>query len=355
MNQKYFYTDSPIFGLDIGTSSIKVMQIGPKNVKLKKRSIIGHGAIKYDKSSVDKDGVLKQPETIAKAINELFNKNIVGAINTRRVALSVPVAKTYNKVLNLPLMPLKALPEAVKFESEQYIPASIDDLYIDYNITKKDNKGYELFVSAAPKKIIDSYLVVMELLGLETVGVETTINASSRLVSQAEHTDVPTILIDFGSKSVDITIYDQQLVVTGTVTGGGDNFTQLIAKNLDVNEQIANTIKNKYGLLVSKKQQEILKALEPILELIVKEIKKMVRYYEDRTSTGHKIDQIITMGGGANLPGLSEYLTNALRLPTRMCNPWNNLNFDKLQPPNETEKTMYITVAGLALINPKDI
>ena len=82
----------------------------------------------------------------------------------------------------------------------------------------------------------------------------------------------------------------------------------------------------------------------------------MVRYYEDRdNASDRKIGQVITLGGGANLPGLSEYLTDKLRLPARMCNPWTNIDFGKLQPPNDIEKTMYITAAGLSLIDTKEI
>ena len=80
----------------------------------------------------------------------------------------------------------------------------------------------------------------------------------------------------------------------------------------------------------------------------------MIRYYEERSTTDRKISQIVTMGGGANMPGLSEYLTNSLRLPARMCDPWQNLSFNGLQLPNTSEKTMYITSTGLAMINPKE-
>jgi Tfp pilus assembly PilM family ATPase len=165
-------------------------------------------------------------------------------------------------------------------------------------------------------------------------------------------------LVDFGSLSVDITIFDKQLIVTGTVPGGGDTFTDLIAKKLDVSKQVAYTIKTKYGLGVSKKQKDIQEALDPILSSLIKEVKKMIRYYSERDESENserKIGQVITMGGGANLPGLSEYLTSELRLPARMCSPWANLDFGKLQPPSEIEKTMYITAAGLALIDPKEI
>lgn len=81
----------------------------------------------------------------------------------------------------------------------------------------------------------------------------------------------------------------------------------------------------------------------------------MVRYYQERSTSEGKIHQIVTMGGGANMPGLSEHLTNALRIPVRMCDPWQQLDFDGLQLPNSTEKSMYVTVAGLALMNPKEI
>lgn len=185
--------------------------------------------------------------------------------------------------------------------------------------------------------------------------METTIGSASRLFVQAEPSDMPTVLIDLGSLSSDITIYDKALIVTGTVPGGGDNFTETIAKSLSVTHQEAHVIKTKYGLGFSKKQAEITIALTPILDQLVKEIRRMIRYYEERTSAEGKIRQVVTMGGGANMPGLSEYLTDTLRLPVRMCDPWQHIDFAGLQPPNSIEKSMYVTVAGLALINPREI
>lgn len=351
MNIGLFYKDRPVFGLDLGSSSIKVMQIVNQP---KYPVIVGYGTNSYD-SSATKDGVIEKPKLLAKATKELFEKNLIGDIDTKRVNLSVPVARTYSRVMTLPNMDKKDLDEAVRTEAEQYIPVAIQELYIDYNITAVKKDSFELLVVAVPKKIIDSYLVYTDLLGLETAVIEPTINASSRLVASSPRNNIPTLLIDFGSMSVDITIYDQQMIVTGTVMGGGENFTDLIRKRLDVSKQVAQTIKTKYGLGVSKKQHEIEEALKPILNSLSKEIKKMLRYYNDRMDGKKEIEQIITMGGGANMPGLSEFLTSNLRMSTRMYDPWLNLKFNKLQPPNDVEKSMYVTAAGLALINHKEI
>lgn len=351
MSNTLFYQDKPIFGLDIGFSSLKVMQTELDN---KHRKVTGYGVIGFKPGGV-KDGVIVDPEAMAKVAYELFDKHLVGDITTRRVALAVPAARTFTRAVTLPKLNDKDLAEAVKLETEQYVPAPLDELYLDYNVINQLEKEQELLVVAVSKKIVDSYVQLTQLLGLEAVAIETTIGAASRLFVQAEQSDIPTVLIDLGSLSSDITIYDKALIVTGTVPGGGDSFTVAIQNKLKVTHDEAHVIKTKYGLGLSKKQGEITEVLTPILERMIKEVRRMIRYYEERSGTNRKIGQVVTMGGGANMPGLSEYMTNLLRIPVRMCDPWQNMNFNGLQPPNNIEKSMYVTVSGLALTEPKEI
>ncbi|CAN5710217.1 type IV pilus assembly protein PilM [soil metagenome] len=351
-NNTKFYYDKPVFGIDIGFNSIKVMQTKSGG---KKHKVLGYGVTTFAKSAME-EGLIADPEVIASAIHELFEKNLVGTISSKRVAVAIPASKTFNRTIRFPKMDKKKeLDEAVRYEAEQYIPVPFDDLYMDYSIVSQTDKETEVLATAVPKRIVDSCVTTMRLLGLEPIAMETTINASGRLFLQAEQSDEPTILIDFGSVSVDITIFDKTLVVTGTVAGGGDNFSNLIAKKLNVSHDEAHIIKTKYGLGVSKKQAEITEALQPILDQLIKEIKRMIRYYEERKNVEDKIGQVVTLGGGANMPGLSEHMTNLLRLPVRMCDPWQHLDFGRLQPPNNVEKSMYVTVAGLALMNPQEI
>jgi type IV pilus assembly protein PilM len=351
MDTGNFYIDKPVFGLDVGFGSIKVMQITEVN---NKKLITGYGIVDFDPKSI-KDGVIIDPESLAKATKNLFEKGIIGEINTRRASIAIPVARTYNRAMSLPKMNAKDLDNAVILEAEQYIPVPSEDLYIDYIITSEKPDGVELLVVAVPKTIVDSYLTYADLIGIEISAFETTIAAAARLVEHTKQDNMPTILADVGSISADITIFDKQLIVTGTVAGGSDTYTEIIAKKLDVSDQIAYTIKTKYGLNISKKQRQITEALKPMLDALTKEMRKMIRYYDDRTKGKSKIEQVLTIGGGANMPGLSEYLTNELRLPARMFNPWDSLDFGHLQQPNDIQKSMYITVAGLALIDPKEI
>lgn len=351
MNSTYFYQDKPVFGLDIGLSSLKVMQVVRDH---KRQRVAGYGVTSFS-PEVFNEGILVDPEALAKIAYDMFDKHIVGSISTARTVLAIPASKTFTRSMTLPKLKQKDLAAAVQLEAEQYIPMPIDELYVDHAVISETDKEMEVLVVAVPKKMVDSYLMLTRLLGLEVVAIETTISAAGRLFVQAEQSDVPTVLIDLGSLSTDITIYDKGLVVTGTVGGGGDSFTDLISEKLKVTKQEAHIIKTKYGLGVSKKQKEISEGLRPVLDQLVKEIRRNIRYYEERSNTDKKIGQIVTMGGGANMPGLSEYLTNTLRLPVRMCDPWQHLDFDDLQPPNNIEKSMYVTVAGLSLVSTKEI
>jgi type IV pilus assembly protein PilM len=347
-----FYKDKPVFGFDVGHSSLKLMQIEPA-VGRKKDAVIGYGAIEFKPEAV-KNGVLVDPEEIARQAYKLITKSLIGSFTTKRVAAALPVAFTFSRVVSLPPMERKDMSEAIHLEAEQSIPVSSEQLYIDYEVVRKTKEGQsEVLMVAAPKNIVDSYMQLFKLLGLEVALLETTINSVTRIVTHADKTDAPTLIIDFGSISSDLAVYDQTIRVTGTADWGGETLTQEIAKALKVNNRQAYTIKTRYGFNPGKKQNEIMKSLEPVLGRLMNEIKRMTRFYQERASDKQEIEQIIILGGGANLPGMSTYLTDKLRVSTRLVNPWQNLTFGGLQPPHKLESTLYTTAAGLSLINKK--
>lgn len=349
-----FYRDKPLFGLDIGTGSIKVMQTRLDSSHTP--TVLGYGSAIFDAKAIQ-DGEIIDPEMIAKAINSLFENHITGSISTNRVALSVSASRTYTREMQLPKMSEKELQLAVTSEAEQYIPRSLDELYLDYTINSRAEDELHIYTVAAPKKIVDSYITLAEILGLEPVLIEPTISASTRVITLDKHNDtIPSVFLDLGTRSADISIFDKYVTVTGTVQSGGQLFTERIMDKLHVTEKEAALIKTKYGLSLSKKQDQIKEAIEPLLAQMIREIRRMIRYYEERSSDGeHKIGQVITTGGGANMPGLTDYLTEKLRIPTRMFDPWQVIDYGKLQPPSYSDRALYMTVAGLSLTEPKAV
>ncbi len=347
----YFYEDKPLFGLDIGHNTIRVLQLRPGKQKPK---IIGYGEVSFDASAMDA-GVIIKPEELAKAAQKLFKHSLVGDITTNRVAISVPISRAYTRSIELPKMNEKELASAISTEVEQFIPAAAESLYIDYSSVKTDKDIWSTFIVAMPRRIIDSYITLCRLLGLEIVMVQTSSGAGAHLFSRDKQSDLPSVLVDFGSESADVTVFDKNPIVSGTVACGGEDITNHISKALGVTDREAGIIKTKYGLSYSKKQTQIIEALEPSLGTLTKEIQRSVRYYDERSNGKRKIAQIVTMGGGANMPGMADYLTNALRMPVRAFDPTNFIDFGRLQPISANDRMSYVTAAGLSLVNSKEV
>jgi type IV pilus assembly protein PilM len=353
MNNKppFFYTDKPLFGFDIGNGSLKVMQL---QTTRKGMVIVGYGTTNLDRKAFE-NGAIKDLKSVSTAIRGLFKSHLVGEITTNRIAMAIPSYRTFTRLIQLPKLTDAELREAVQLAVEQYAPRPLTDLYLDYTVTRQTADSRELFVVATPKKIVDSHLALARSLGLETVSIEPAITACARLFARDNRSKSTSVIIDIGSLTADISIYDRSILATSTVPAGGLVFTDAIKKRLNINQDEAGFIKTKYGLDTSMTQKQIREALDPALQKIMTEVRRMIRFYEERYRPENHIDQIVMLGGGANMPGLANYLTDQLKAPVRTHNhPWAIFDSGGLKPPVAADRLMYITAAGLGLLNPKE-
>jgi type IV pilus assembly protein PilM len=354
MGNLKFYRDEPLFGLDIGHASLKAMRIA-KGLG-KQPTVVGYGISSFAPEAIQNGEIIK-PEIIAEAMHQLFEKNLQGSLASRRVACSLPTSRTFSRPMKLPPMDHHEIIEAVNLEAEQYIPIPRDSLYIDYEISHQNAQGIELLLVATPKKIVDSYLKILQSLELEPVAFEPSIDAASRLLPlDSSISSEPSILVDIGAVTTDIAIFDKTLLVASTLNAGADTITNLISKGMHQTLAQAAELKDQEGIAYSDKQQRIIDAINPELEMLVHEIQKSIRYYSQRADrSGKKISQVITVGGGAVMPGFNQYLSKQLRLPTHHLDPWQKISFGQLPIPSETDLSMYSTAAGEAILDPLEV
>ncbi len=350
-----FHHDQPLFGIDIGHASLKVMQLQRQSGK--KPKVLGYGVSTYYPQNAISGGVIVNYEVLAHIIRELFSDRLIGNITTKRVACTVPTSHTFSRPMTLPPLEDRQIEAAVKLEAEQYIPVPLENLYLDYDISRRDASGLDLLVVATPKNIVDSHIKFLESVGFEPVALEPTMNAAARLFGMADLTRAEaSVLIDFGSITTDVAVFDQTMFVNSTVSGGSDTLTDLVAKKLKVIASEAYVIKSQYGIGPGAKTAAVLEASQPILEPLVREVRKIMRYYDEHAANRHrKISQIITTGGGATLRGLNEYLSHELGVPSRRLDPWPNIDFGGLDAPSDLASAMYVTVAGEAMLSPEEI
>lgn len=348
---KFFYKDKPIIGLDISSTGIKLMSIDSK-----KWLVNGYGSADLDPLKMKESLESNESTFLTDNIKALMKDKLVGTVSSDRVAITVPTARSYTRTFTLPASAEKALDEAVILEAEQYIPIPVSTLYIDYQIIERTRKTILVLMSAVSRVIVDNITRSVEAAGLTPILIEPGINAVGRVLTATEDGSLPTIIVDIGPANTDIAILDRGSVrVTGGVAVGGNSFTLDIAKKLNISLENAHQLKVLNGLSAGPRQQKLREALNPSLDRILVETKKVMRYYNERINSERKIEQLLVVGGGSNVPGIGEYFTESLIIAARVASPWQKLDFGKVQEPPKQFRSRYITVAGVASVNPGSI
>jgi type IV pilus assembly protein PilM len=347
---KLFYQDKPIIGLDISQTGIKVMAVDPKQWL-----VLGYGSVDLDPAKVQKS--LEAGDSyLAENIASLLKDKVIGQLPSEQTVLSVPTSRTFSRTFNIPVKAESTLADAVEIEVDQYIPIPITSLYVDYSIIERTKEQLTVIMSAVPKTLVDSCLDATRTAGLQPIMVEPGINAVARVIEAAEEGHLPTLIVDIGPASTDIAVLDGGAIrISGGLGIGGNTFTLDIAKKLGVALENAHQLKVLNGLSAGPRRAKITAALQPSLQRISTEIRKVIRYYNERISDDRKLEQMIIVGGGSNVPGIGDYFTNELIMPARVASPWQKLDFGKLPQPNKQFRPRYITVAGLASVDQKDI
>ncbi|MEO5950504.1 MAG: pilus assembly protein PilM [Candidatus Saccharimonadales bacterium] len=347
---KLFYHDKPIIGLDISQTGIKVMSVDPK-----KWLVLGYGSVDLDPAKMQKsletnDGYLSEN------ITSLLHDKLVGELGSTHVTIGIPTSRTFSRTFMLPAKSENTLSDAIQVEVDQYIPIPFSSLYVDYEIIERDKENLTVVMCAVPKVLVDSCVSAVESVGLRPTMIEPGINAIARVLETTEDGHLTTLIVDIGSAGTDIAVLDKGAIrVTGGIGVGGNTFTLDIAKKLSITLENAHQLKVLNGLSAGPRQAKITAALQPNLQRIITETRKVMRYYDERLNNDRKIEQVLVVGGGSNVPGIGDYFTNELVMAARIASPWQKLDFGKLPQPNKQFRPRYISVAGLAIIDQKEI
>ena len=347
---KLFYNNKPIIGLDISQTGIKVMAVDPK-----KWLVLGYGSVDLDPAKVQKsldssDGYL------AENISSLISDKLVGTLPSNHVALGVPTSRTFSRTFTIPASSENKLADAVEIEVDQYIPIPMAALYVDYEIISRTKDELTVIMSAVPKVLIDNCTAALAAAGLQPIMIEPSINSVARVLEATEEGHLTTLIIDIGPASTDIAVLETGAIrVSGGLGIGGNTFTLDIAKKMNVALENAHQLKVLNGLNAGPRQAKITAALQPSLQRILTEVRKVIRYYNERLTDDRKIEQVLVVGGGSNVPGIGDFFTNELLMPARVASPWQQLDFGALPQPSKQFRPRYIAVAGLASINEEDV
>jgi type IV pilus assembly protein PilM len=333
------------FGLDIGSTSLKVVSLKKQGSSLALDSIAVTPIVA---NSILSESPVDQ-QVLSDAIKDILSK---AGIKEKTVNIAIPESSVYTKILEMPQLSDQELSAALRWEMEQYIPMPIDQVRTDWQVLNhevgKDTKTMNVLLVAAPIATIQKYDSILTLAGLTAANVETEIISVHRALRPVVSKE-PNVIVHLGALATDIAIVKDGLLNTVFSIGvGGMAITRAIALDLGIDTKQAEDYKKAYGLTKDTFQGQVGKSLYPIMESIIGDVKKAMLSFRQKNPSAD-IKQIVLSGGNAMLPGLDVFLTNALNVQVVLGNCWSINNIANIPDAIKADFTRFNVVVGLAL------
>ena len=337
------------FGLDIGAHSIKIAQVKRKSESKARLVSLGSASTPFGVVGSDNKEHKKQ---LADDIKKLLDSTGIG---TKKTVVALPESTIFTRLMVLPKLDEKELKESIHWEAKQYIPVPLEKVQLEDMVVgeRKENgqTKLEIFLVAAPKNVVNRYVEIMEMAGLDLIALETETVATTRTISFPKPLKEMALVLDFGSNSTDMSVIKRDKpIFSQTIKTGSDALTKAISLDFGLDAQQAEQYKRTYGLDNTKAEGKIYKSLEPIMKVIMAEVSKTLNFFKSHFTTSIP-KKIYIIGDGALLIGLPEYLSKGLGLPTERFNPFPLLETDKSMKKAITSisGTGYSVAIGLAL------
>ncbi len=336
-----------LLGLDIGTHSIKLIEIGQSGTTL---TLLAAGSIPTPPKALA-SAVEGDHRAVAQAITQLIKET--GA-KADQVALALPESQVFTRVIEVPSLSQRELTSAIGWEAEQYIPLPLDQVNLDYSILRDAKETgtdkMDVLLVAAPKNLLEKYLTIIEMAELIPIAAETEIIATARALSRSVATvKNAVLLVSLGAQTTDLAILrNGVLAFTRSIAAGGEALSRALVSGLDFNTNQAEEFKRTYGLEQDKLQGKIVTAVKPIMDTIIGEMKRALAFYAEKHKD-ERVEAIILSGGTAKLPGMVVYIAQNVGIEAQLANPWVGITRDPRFRVLDSEGPTFTVAMGLAL------
>lgn len=320
-----FASKKQIAGLDIGSSSIKIAEIaeGPDGYVLQ-----NYASVPLAKGIIT-DGLIVNPNALVERIKELLK---ISRSKARTVVTSLSGYSVIAKKIGFPSMDEESLRELISDEIEKYLPfGDMKDVNFDFQILGPSEMSpgqMEVFLVAAKKDVVQSYIDTLRKAGLEVVIMDVDSFALETMYEESYdygHEDV-CILVSIGASMTNINVVKGGAsIFIRDFPLGGYSITENLQDKTGVSFEEAERVKlEKANSGDEQSKEELLNYADPLLL----EIERSVDYFRS-TYPGKFIKQILLCGGTARMPGIGEALLQRLNVEVEIANPFRKVAFDK--------------------------
>jgi len=341
----------PLAGLDITTSSIKLIELVPHGRNYRVECYAAEPSPPNsitEKSIVDADAV---GEAVRRAVKR-------SATKATEVAIAISGDAAITKVIQMPRnLNDNDLEAQVEIQADQYIPFPMEEVSFDFQVigeSPNDSEMVDVLLVASRTENVDQRRAAVEAAGLKArvVDVEPFAleNACALLTHQMPDggIDHQVAVVDFGASSTTFSVLqDLRVVYTRDFNFGGEQLTEEIMRVYGLSLEDAGRAK-KEGGLPSNYQPEV---LDPFIDDMTQQVSRSLQFFLASGGGREQPDEILVCGGCANIPGVADLIASKVGIPTEIGDPLGQMKISSRARSQgvDSDATALLTACGLAL------
>ena len=336
-------TGDSVLGIDIGSSSIKVIQLRKKGGQAILETYGELALGPYSGLEIGRATHLPA-DKLSEALNDVLRESNA---TTRKCGIAIPLPSSLVSLIEMPAAPPTQLAQMIPIEARKYIPVPISEITLDWWIIPEQEAKpsplqgapmsgdaaasapsapkVDVLVVAIHNEAITKYQDIVRKTALESSFFEIEVFSTMRAVLEEENATV--LIFDLGAGSTKLYIVDRGVIrVSHTINRGSQEITLAMSRALSIPVAEAENVKRNFGLGYKHEGVDVSQVMSPTLNFIFSEANRVLLNFERRYN--RPIANVVVTGGGINLKGFYEMARAAFQAPVLVANP-----FSKLQAP----------------------
>jgi type IV pilus assembly protein PilM len=347
-----------VLGIDIGSSSIKVVQLKKKGGKAVLETYGEVALGPYANTDVGRSAVLPT-DKLAEVVRDLLKESNT---TTKNSGLSISIGASFVVFIEIPTANEREFAEMVPIEARKYIPVPISEVTLDWWAMPKDestvsefqngkrvedNKNTEILLVVIHNDALTKNKDIQKLVPLDVTFSEVEIFSSIRAC--LEPGIAPQMIMDFGAGSTKMFIVEKGILkASHVINRGSQDITLSISKSMSISFDEAEKIKREHGILDTSGSVQLSEVSSVSVDYVFAEAGRFVTSYYKKS--GKKISRIVLTGGGALLKGLAEKAKSSFETPVEVADPFSKIDYPAfLQDILKTAGPEFTVAIGLAI------
>lgn len=305
-----------IVGLDIAGTSIRAVEVA--DADRARPTVVRFAEVPTPEGAVSRGEVL-EPNTVAGAIKQLWS---LGKFRSRDVVLGMGNQRVLSRDLTVPRAPIAQIRESLPFQVQDMLPVPVIDAILDFYPTSEGmgENGPVLngLLIAAVKDAVLANVRAVQLAGLNPAGVDLIPFALSRVMVTRQQVAGTVALVEIGADTTSVVVAtDGVPQFVRIIPTGGEDITKVLSGRLEIPVDQAEAVKRHLGIGSGAKTLDDNRAIAVTYEAvneILSSLRNTINYFVN-THAQSPVAAVVISGGGANLPGFADALSEFTHLP----------------------------------------